>query len=69
MSRLGRSELVLGEFLDLDETLHRLRQVTREGVRELAAELVERPLSVARRRLPSRKSALSGLGGVPASAA
>ncbi len=47
MSRLGRSELTLGEFLDLDETLRRLSLVTRDGVQELAAELVGRPLSVA----------------------
>ncbi|MEY2848371.1 MAG: hypothetical protein RI885_1036 [Actinomycetota bacterium] len=47
MSRLGRAELTLGEFTDLDETLRRLSLVTRDGVRALAADLLERPLSVA----------------------
>jgi predicted Zn-dependent peptidase len=47
MSRLGRSELTTGEFADLDETLARLAAVTRESVRDLAADLVGRPLSVA----------------------
>jgi predicted Zn-dependent peptidase len=47
MSRLGRAELTLGEFADLDETLRRLSLVTVDGVRELAAELAARPLSIA----------------------
>lgn len=47
MTRLGRSELTTGEFADLDETLRRLTSVTAESVRDLAAELVARPLSVA----------------------
>lgn len=47
MSRLGRSELTLGEFVDLDETLRRIAAVTTEQVRELAAELVEGKLSIA----------------------
>jgi predicted Zn-dependent peptidase len=47
MSRLGRSELTLGEFVDLDETLRRLAKVTTRGIRELAEELVSRPLSIA----------------------
>jgi predicted Zn-dependent peptidase len=47
MTRLGRSELTFGEFSDLDEVLRRIAGVTTEQVRELAAELVERPLSVA----------------------
>jgi len=47
MSRLGRAELTLGEFVDLDETLRRLALVTPDGVRELAAELAARPLSIA----------------------
>jgi predicted Zn-dependent peptidase len=47
MSRLGRSELTLGEFVDLDESLRRLDRVTLGGVQELAAELVSRPLSIA----------------------
>ena len=47
MSRLGRSELTLGEFADLDESLRRLSLVTADDVRELAAELALGPLSVA----------------------
>jgi len=47
MSRLGRSEITLGEFVDLDEALRRLALVTAEDVRGLAAELVAGPISVA----------------------
>jgi predicted Zn-dependent peptidase len=47
MSRLGRSEITTGEFIDLDETLRRLATVTTEGIRELAEELAARPLSIA----------------------
>ncbi|WP_199280388.1 M16 family metallopeptidase [Salinibacterium sp. CAN_S4] len=47
MSRLGRSELTLGEFVDLDESLRRLSLVTADSVQQLAAELVSRPMSVA----------------------
>ena len=47
MTRLGRSELTFGEFSDLDETLRRIGAVTASDVQTLAAELVERPLSVA----------------------
>jgi len=47
MSRLGRSEITLGEFVDLDESLRRLAAVTPADVRLLASELVERPLSIA----------------------
>ncbi|MGV8884007.1 MAG: M16 family metallopeptidase [Microbacteriaceae bacterium] len=47
MSRLGRSELTLGEFVDFDETLRRIDLVTPNGIRELASELVARPLSIA----------------------
>ena len=47
MSRLGRSEITLGEFVDLDEALRRIALVTEDDVRELAAELVARPLSIA----------------------
>ena len=47
MSRLGRSELTLGEFADLDESLRRLSLVTADDVRELAAGLASGPLSVA----------------------
>jgi predicted Zn-dependent peptidase len=47
MSRLGRSEITLGEFADLDESLRRLSLVTANDVRELAVELAARPLSIA----------------------
>lgn len=47
MSRLGRSEITLGEFADLDESLRRLALVSATDVRELALELSSRPLSIA----------------------
>ncbi len=47
MSRLGRSEITLGEFVDLDESLRRLSLVTADGIRDLAADLSSRPLSIA----------------------
>jgi predicted Zn-dependent peptidase len=47
MSRLGRSEITLGEFNDLDESLRRLALVSPADVQELAQELVSRPLSIA----------------------
>lgn len=47
MSRLGRSEITLGVFADLDESLRRLALVTRDAVADLATELASRPLSVA----------------------
>lgn len=45
MMRLGRSELVTGEFLDREETLRRLMAVTAQEVKALAAELVSLPMS------------------------
>lgn len=47
MSRLGRSEITTGEFADLDEGLRRLDAVTGDDVRQLAADLHSRPLSIA----------------------
>ena len=47
MSRLGRAEITLGEFIDLDEALRRLALVTATDVRQLAADLVGGPLSIA----------------------
>jgi len=67
MSRLGRSELTLGEFADLDETLRRIDAVTASDVRELAAELVDRPLSTAAVG-PVSPAAFAGLDGEPAAA-
>jgi predicted Zn-dependent peptidase len=46
MSRLGRSELVSGEFLDIDETLSRIRAVTVEQVQELARDLAAAPRTI-----------------------
>lgn len=47
MSRLGRAELTMGEFTDLDETLRRLERVSAQDVQQLAATLAGRPLSLA----------------------
>ncbi|NNC13344.1 insulinase family protein [Planctomonas sp. JC2975] len=47
MTRLGRSELSTGEFVDLDETLRRLALVTADDVRDLAAEIAAQPLTIA----------------------
>ncbi|MBG0739285.1 insulinase family protein [Paeniglutamicibacter antarcticus] len=46
MSRLGRSELVSGEFLDIDETLERIAKVTAEEVQALARELAAAPRTI-----------------------
>ena len=46
MSRLGRAELTLGEFVDLDEALRRIARVTLDDVRDLAADLSARPFSL-----------------------
>jgi predicted Zn-dependent peptidase len=68
MTRLGRSELTFGEFSDLDETLRRLDAVTTAQVRELAEELVARPLSLAAVGAV-KKSSFDGLVGTDAPAA
>jgi predicted Zn-dependent peptidase len=47
MTRLGRSEITLGEFVDLDEALRRIALVTPAAVQDLAQELFARPLSIA----------------------
>jgi predicted Zn-dependent peptidase len=47
MSRLGKAELVYGEFIDIDEALARIRAVSAEDVQALAAELLSRPRSLA----------------------
>ncbi|MBB6403344.1 pitrilysin family protein [Arthrobacter sp. AZCC_0090] len=46
MSRLGRAELVSGEFQDIDETLRRIKAVTAEQVQELAVVLAAAPRTV-----------------------
>ncbi|CAN5183759.1 pitrilysin family protein [soil metagenome] len=67
MTRLGRSEITLGEFADLDESLRRLSLVTAGGVQELAIELASRPLSIAAVGTVD-ESAFAGLGDRPAAA-
>jgi len=67
MSRLGRSELTMGEFVDLDESLRRLSAVARDDVRELAAELAAGPLSVAAVGAVD-ETTFAGLDGEPAAA-
>lgn len=47
MSRLGRAEITMGEFVDLDEALRRLSLVTIDDVADLGAELASRPVSLA----------------------
>jgi predicted Zn-dependent peptidase len=47
MSRLGKAELVHGEYVGLDESLRRLRAVTVDDVLALAADLLARPRSLA----------------------
>ena len=46
MSRLGRAELVSGEFLGLDLTLERVRAVTAEQVQTLARQLADAPRTI-----------------------
>lgn len=46
MSRLGRAEITLGEFTDLDESLRRLYLVTAADVQNLARDLLNQPLSL-----------------------
>ncbi|HEY0249253.1 MAG TPA: pitrilysin family protein [Gryllotalpicola sp.] len=47
MTRLGRAEISMGEFSDLDESLRRLALVTAPDVQALAQELVSRPFTLA----------------------
>ncbi|XAS68837.1 pitrilysin family protein [Micrococcaceae bacterium Sec5.7] len=46
MSRLGRAELVSGEYQDIDETLRLIKAVTAAQVQELARELAAAPRTV-----------------------
>lgn len=46
MSRLGRAEIVHGEYVPLEEMLDRIAAVTAEDVRELAAALLAGPRSL-----------------------
>ena len=47
MSRLGKGELLHDELLSVDEVLRRVDAVTPEAVREVAQELLARPMSLA----------------------
>lgn len=47
MSRLGKAELVHGEYLGLDLALERIRAVTAADVQSLAVDLSSRPLTLA----------------------
>ncbi|GAA3596577.1 pitrilysin family protein [Kineosporia mesophila] len=46
MSRLGKAELVHGEYLGLDKALTRIRSVSAQDVQDLATDLASRPLSL-----------------------
>lgn len=46
MSRLGRAELVSGEYQDIDETLRQIKSVTVHEVQDLARELAAAPRTV-----------------------
>ncbi len=46
MTRLGKAELVHGEYTGLDESLARMRAVTADQVRDLATTLWQRPRSL-----------------------
>jgi predicted Zn-dependent peptidase len=63
MSRLGKAELVHGEYVGLDESLRRLRAVTADDVLALAADLIARPrsLSVVGPFDPQRQFETAGL--------
>ncbi|WP_144794131.1 pitrilysin family protein [Kocuria palustris] len=46
MNRLGSAELGTGEFVDLEETMRRVRAVTAQDVQRLAAHLADGPVVV-----------------------
>jgi len=47
MSRLGKSELVYGELMPVDELLRNIDAVTIDDVRDLAAEVLRQPMALA----------------------
>jgi predicted Zn-dependent peptidase len=47
MSRLGKGELLYDEMLTVDDLLDRVESVTAEQVRDIAADLLTRPMSLA----------------------
>ena len=46
MSRIGKSELLYGDVLDIDELLAKIDAVTLDDVRSVAAELLAQPMSL-----------------------
>ncbi len=46
MSRIGKSELMHGELLSVDEVLARVDEVTLDDVRSVATDLLARPLAL-----------------------
>ena len=46
MSRLGKSEIALGEILTVDETLRRLRAVTLDDARRVAERVLSQPMTL-----------------------
>ncbi|HYJ61276.1 MAG TPA: pitrilysin family protein [Actinomycetota bacterium] len=46
MSRLGKSEIALGEILTVDETLRRLRAVTFDDARRVAERVLSQPMTL-----------------------
>lgn len=46
MSRLGRAELVRGEFVDISDTLREIEEVTTGDIQRVAARLAESPRAV-----------------------
>jgi predicted Zn-dependent peptidase len=46
MTRIGKAELVHGDVLAVDELLARVEAVTADDVRDVAADVLRRPLSL-----------------------
>jgi len=46
MSRIGKSELVYGELLSVDEVISRIEAVTPDDIRDVAAEVLTQPLAL-----------------------
>jgi predicted Zn-dependent peptidase len=46
MSRIGKSELVYGDILEIDELLARIEAVTVDDVRSIASEVLAQPMSL-----------------------
>jgi predicted Zn-dependent peptidase len=46
MSRLGKSEIAMGEILTVDETLRRLKAVTLDDARRVAMQVLSQPMTL-----------------------